>query len=171
MNFSKKVYFALDGSWILQKGSVWTESFNKLVLYYSQVKKLSPIFITSQHFNPWLGRGEGDAPPQVFWELLEKNRTPPFLGGSKKARDKKKLLNQKKTFYKSSTKFCKLGDNLFYFDEISKMLIIVPNTFCRFSEKKWKNPSTPKNIFFFKKTFQASYFHLFRWFGTIFNMG
>lgn len=45
----------------------------------------------------------------------------------------------------------------------------------RFSDFAYKtrvfSPGAPKNIFFQKKTLQASYTHLLRWFRTIFNLG
>ena len=86
---------------------------------------------------------------------------------------RKKVVGSKNVFYKSCRKFYILGGDFFSFwrnfkneDSRAKK---------RFSDFAYKtrvfSPGAPKNIFFQKKTLQASYTHLLRWFRTIFNIG
>ena len=101
---------------------------------------------------------------------------PPFQSPfwkSVKKWPEKKVVGSKNVFYKSCRKFYILGGDFFSFwrnfkneDSRAKK---------RFSDFAYKtrvfSPGAPKNIFFQKKTLQASYTHLLRWFRTIFNIG
>ena len=52
-----------------------------------------------------------DPPFEALFEKVSKN-------------DRKKVVGSKNDFSKSCQKFCKLGDEFFYFDEISKMRLL-----------------------------------------------
>ena len=63
----------------------------------------------------------------------------------------KKAVGSKNDFSKSCLKFCKLSDNFFYFDEISKMRILEPkNVFFVGSEKKEIEKSSYQKMTFLK---------------------
>ena len=128
-------------------------------------------------------------PPETSWLFLNISCTefqqnfffknfvwPPFQSPfwkSVKKWPEKKVVGSKNVFYKSCRKFYILGGDFFSFwrnfkneDSRAKK---------RFTDFAYKtrvfSPGASKNIFFSKKTLQASYTHLLRWFRTIFNMG
>ena len=60
----------------------------------------------------------------------------------------KKVVQSKIAFSKSCPKFCKLGDEFFYFDEISKMRILEPkNAFLYGAKNRSKKVIRSKNYF------------------------